>query len=361
MRPAYRNGSARRRVRHSLRSLVFIVARDLTSLAPNQVGVDHRVEVAFQYSIDVAHGELAAQVLHQPVRGEHVGADLAAKFVFELGVFGLARLLAFLLQFEIVEPHAELFHGAIAILVLRALILALHYDSGRVVHDAHCRIGHIDVLAAGPAGTEGIDAQIFRADIDLDFVVDLRVDEYRRERGVASRIGIERRDAHQAMYAALRLQQAVRILGVDFEGYRFDAGAFALEAIGDDGLEALALGPSQIHAQQHLGPVLALGAARARVYGDDGAAPVVFVREQHGPLEALEQFRIRLQIALDIARNLFALARQLEQSVQIVGEQADALVVGDGLLEPLAVLHDLLALLGLRPEVGCSDLLLGPG
>ena len=170
------------------------------------------------------------------------------------------------------------------------------------VRDAHRRIRHVDVLAAGARGAEGVDAQIVELDVDLDLVVHLRVDEHRGERGVPPRVGVERRDAHQPVHADFRLQQAVGVLAVDLEGDRLDARAFALQPVGDHGLEALALGPAQVHAQQHLGPVLAFGAAGAGVDGDDGAARVVFAGEQHGGLEALQQLAVGLHVALDIGR-----------------------------------------------------------
>ena len=163
------------------------------------------------------------------------------------------------------------------------------------VHDAHRGIGHVDVLAAGAARAERIDAQIVRLDIDLDLVVHLRVDEDGGERRVPPRIGVERRDAHQAMHADLGLQHAVGVVAVDFEGDRLDAGAFALQPVGDDGGEAVALGPAQIHAQQHLGPVLAFGAAGAGMDGHDGAALVVFAGEQHGGFHALDELRVGLR------------------------------------------------------------------
>ena len=76
-----------------------------------------------------------------------------------------------------------------------------------------------------------------------------------------------------------------------------DARAFAFQPVGDLGLEVVALGPAQVHAQQHLGPVLALGAAGAGVDGDDGAAVIVLAREQHRGFELIERagaaFRFR--------------------------------------------------------------------
>ena len=47
------------------------------------------------------------------------------------------------------------------------------------------------------------------------------------------------------------------------------------------GLEAPALRPAQVHAQQHLGPVLGLGAAGAGMDGDDGVFVVVFPTQHH--------------------------------------------------------------------------------
>ena len=99
----------------------------------------------------------------------------------------------------------------------------------------------------------------------------------------------------------------------------------------------------------------------AGVDGHDGAAGVVLAGEQHGGLQALQQFGVRLQVALDIGRDVLAFAGQFEQRVQVVGQGADLLVVGDRLLQPLAVLHDLLALFGLVPEVGLGDLFFGLG
>ena len=54
------------------------------------------------------------------------------------------------------------------------------------------------------------------------------------------------------------------------------------------GAEAAALGPAQVHAQQHLRPVLRLGAAGARVDGEDGVAVVVLAAEHQLELELVD-------------------------------------------------------------------------
>ena len=86
-------------------------------------------------------------------------------------------------------------------------------------------------------------------------------------------------------------------------------------------------------------------------------AGVVLAREQHLGLELLQQFARKTCSSRSIsAFDVFAFARQFEQRVQVGGDRAHALVVGDGFLQALALLHHLLAFFGLRPEVGRADL-----
>ena len=53
-------------------------------------------------------------------------------------------------------------------------------------------------------------------------------------------------------------------------------------------VEAAPLGPAHEHAQQHLGPVGGVGAARARVHFADRVTLVVLAGEQRAQLEAIE-------------------------------------------------------------------------
>jgi len=66
------------------------------------------------------------------------------------------------------------------------------------------------------------------------------------------------------MDAAFGLEVAVRRPAVDRYGDALDAGLLAVGLVEDLGGEAMALGPTQVHPQQHLGPVGGFGAAGAR-------------------------------------------------------------------------------------------------
>ena len=96
-----------------------------------------------------------------------------------------------------------------SVLVLRALAVGVHGDAGRDVRDAHGGLGLVDVLAAGAARAHDVDAQVLLVDLDLDGLVDVRVDEDAGERGVPARLRVEGRDAHQPVHARLGAQPAV--------------------------------------------------------------------------------------------------------------------------------------------------------
>ena len=159
---------------------------------------------------------------------------------------------------------------------------------------------------------------VFRLDVDFDAVVDFRRDVDAGERGVAALGLVEGRNAHQAVHADLAGQQSVGILAVHAERGGLDARFFARLVVVEHRLEALALGPAQIHAQQHVGPVLRLGAAGAGMDGHDGVAGVVFAGEQRFGFEPVDQLAQRIDLAAQIGIDAFAFARQFEVGGDVV-------------------------------------------
>jgi hypothetical protein len=80
----------------------------------------------------------------------------------------------------------------------------------------------------------------------------------------------------------------------------------------DLGVEPLSLGPAGVHAQQHLGPVLALGAARPGVDRGDRVGAVVRAGKQRRELELVD---VGLE-GLDRRRELTS-----EVGIGLVGQQ----------------------------------------
>ena len=175
-----------------------------------------------------------------------------------------------------------------------------------------------------------------------------------RERGVPARIGIERRDPHQPVHAALGLQPAIGVVAADLDGRGFDAGFFALGFLEILDLEAVLLGPARVHAQQHLGPVLAFGAARAGMDLEIGIEAVGLAGQQRlelAPRDLLLQVLERVLGFRDDAGIILGFAEldHLDIVLELALDLADA---GQRILQRGALLHQLLRLLGVVPEIG---------
>src|ERR1700689_4560458 len=117
------------------------------------------------------------------------------------------------------------------------------------------------MLSALAAGAVGIDANVFRLNDNFDAFVDLRRHINAGKRSVPPLGLIERRNAHQAVYTDFPLQQTESVLAIPRERRRLESGFFAGLVVVENGLKPASPGPSQVHAQQHGGPVLRLGAA----------------------------------------------------------------------------------------------------
>ena len=100
-------------------------------------------------------------------------------------------------------------------------------------------------------------------ELDLDVVVDLGQDLDEGERRLAPLLRVERADPDEPMHAALGAQPAVGAPAVDLDRHALEPGLLAFLLVDDLGREAVALGPAEVHPQEHLGPVGRLRAAGA--------------------------------------------------------------------------------------------------
>src|SRR6185503_16696615 len=93
-------------------------------------------------------------------------------------------------------------------------------------------------------------------------------------------LGIERTDPDEAMDAALGPEPAVGAATVDRNGHALQPGLLALLLVDDLGLPAMALGPAQVHPEQHRGPVGRLRAAGPGADRQDRRTAVVLAGEE---------------------------------------------------------------------------------
>src|SRR5207253_1286062 len=213
-------------------------------------------------------------------------------------------------------------------------------------------VGLVHVLPARAARAVGVDAQVLVPHVDLDLLLDVGEDEDRGEGGVAAGVGVEGRDADQTVDARLGLEVAVRIGPLDREGGALQACALPGLELHQLGAEAAALAPAEVQAQQHLGPILRLEPAGARVDLDDRVAGVVLAAEEPAQLElrepVLHLLDLRDQLAERVRR---ALLRELEEDLGLVDPFALPPPAIDGVSHVSRLAADGLRLLGVLPEV----------
>src|SRR5256714_2703570 len=162
------------------------------------------------------------------------------------------------------------------------------------------------------------------------------------------------------MHARLRRQKAVRVLTLHTKCRALDAGLLAGLEVQDLCLEAALLGPLQVHAQKHLGPVLRVRAARARLYRADGVARVHRAGQEHLGLGLRHLvFEARDEFAqLTCARLVFGC--EFKEHCRIGDRRLETLLSLDDALDAAALLQDFLRGLLVRPEVRLRSLLFEP-
>ena len=167
-------------------------------------------------------------------------------------------------------------------------------------------------------------------------------------------VGIIRRNPHETMHAGFRLQPAIGIVALHQQRRGFDARLFTGGKFLQLHLEAALLGPAGIHAQQHVRPVLAFRAARARMHLDKRVRRIHLARQQRFHLHLLDLGHQRLDAGFSILDRvgvaLFLAHRdQLDAVAQRLVKALDGI---NHLLQPLALLHQLLGFTGVVPKIG---------
>ena len=125
-------------------------------------------------------------------------------------------------------------------------------------------------------------------DLDRRIVGKERRDDDLRERGVATVRRVEWRLPHETVDAAFGLQHAVGVLAANRDRGGLEARLLARARLEQLVLEAPVGRPAQVHAEEHLGPVLGVGPPRSRVDLQDRIAGVVLSGEERVLLEPPE-------------------------------------------------------------------------
>ena len=161
------------------------------------------------------------------------------------------------------------------------------------------------------------------------------------------------------MDAAFGLQPAIGVAADDLDRRRFQPRFLAGAFLQPFDLVPVRLGPARIHAQQHLGPVLGLGAAGPGVDFQVTVVGVGLARQQGlqfrpgGP--RLELLQGALGLAGDIG---VVLGLGHFQEFQVIGELAfEGIDLVQARFQVRALAHHRLGVFGIVPQVG----VFGPG
>ena len=166
---------------------------------------------------------------------------------------------------------------------------------------------------------------------------------------------IEGRDPDEPVDTGLGSQQTVRVFADDRDCGALQAYFVARLIVDDFALEAAALGPPKVHPQEHLGPILRLGAAGPRVDGEDGVLPIVLASEHLLRFGRLDLSSERVETRRQLAEDVFALAGPLHQNGEVARaafQRFDEVAV---FLEAAASLQHLLGFGLIFPEIWRRD------
>ena len=200
---------------------------------------------------------------------------------------GLRRLALVKLQ----QPAFEHAHGLVAVLMLAALVLALHHKPRRYVRNPYCAFGFVNVLSARAAASVCVYLQIVGVYFNLHV---LRLRQYRNSRRarVYAPLRFRLRHALHPVHSAFKLHAAVCALSLKREHNFLHAALFRVVFVHKLGLVAVPLGVAGIHAQKIRPEQRRFLAARARAHFYYNVLVVVGILGQQHNFKLLAQFML---------------------------------------------------------------------
>jgi hypothetical protein len=160
------------------------------------------------------------------------------------------------------------------------------------------------------------------------------------------------------MHPRLGAQPAVGILAAEVQCRSLDAGDFTRARIQHFTIEAALRRPLDIHAHQHLRPILCFGAAGTCLDVEEGTARIHLAAEHPLEFDLADEFLDLRDVALDLGRSrgVVLRLREFEQLDRIAHCGCGSVDRFEFLRELGAFLAQLLRALGLRPDGGLFEL-----
>ncbi len=131
----------------------------------------------------VADFDIGAQVFDTTLV-QHITANLVTPSHIGFGVFQFLLRFHALAHLKIVQARAQTFPSHITVAVLASTVLALNHNTRGYMCQAHGRVGLVDVLSTCAAGTKRIGSDVGWVDVDLNRIINLRIDKNTGKTGV---------------------------------------------------------------------------------------------------------------------------------------------------------------------------------
>ena len=157
------------------------------------------------------------------------------------------------------------------------------------------------------------------------------------------------------MHTSLCGHQAERILAAQRQRDAFQSRFFARLIVEQFALEAATFRPFQIHAEQHLRPILRFGAAGARMNGHDRIGRIVFATQHLLGFGGLDLIFERVEGLLQVGEHVLAVLGPFEQDTDIVDFLGKAVAEFDVLGKAALALQCFLGLRLVIPKLGSRD------
>ena len=160
------------------------------------------------------------------------------------------------------------------------------------------------------------------------------------------------------MHAALGAQPTVGVLPLEAYGGALDAGHLPFGHLDQLGCEPPPLAPAQVHAEQHLRPILGLGAAGTSLDVEKGAGGIHLAGEHPAELQRAEPLPERGYVGIDLGDGLGVgfLLGQGEQRPGVIEAGVEAIETLDDPSEARALAAQRLRPGRLAPYVGQLEL-----
>ena len=218
--------------------------------------------------------------------------------------------------------------------MLGTVVLTLRHNPSRDVGDTHRRFGTVNVLTARTRSAVNVNTQVRRVDIDINIIVNFRVDKRRAERRMATTAGVERAFTHQAMYTGFSTQPTVSIFASNSDGHGFNTRHFTFRFFNNFSLKAARFSPTQVHTHQHACPVLCFRTAGASLNIEIAICAIIFTGEHTTKFQLGQLIFQRIKFCYGFVKGFFVVGfySQFQQAGDIFQALAHLIErINDGL------------------------------